>query len=228
MVKINTNVDIKPSSLSDFIITLFSNIILLICVFIALTMFGFRMMYDTAPVVGQSMSPTLNQTGADTDSVYIHKFGSIDYGDVVVLTIDGWTEDGQKNIIKRVIGLGGDRIGYEYDIDEDYYYFTRNGERLIEDYIDSQQSNETKVEQFKLMCHNSKEYDPETNEYIVPSSSIFVLGDNRDNSLDSGIRGAFHINDLWGRVDFITPNEKHYLAFYFEQFFSFGKFQYHI
>jgi signal peptidase I len=43
-------------------------------------------------------------------------------------------------------------------------------------------------------------YFPET---VIPNGTCFVLGDNRNNSLDSRFFGPVPLSDVLGRVDFI-------------------------
>lgn len=79
-------------------------------------------------------------------------------GDIVVFP---YPDDEEVDYIKRIIGLPGDKIeirnGILYINDEQYY----------EDYILEPMDNE--------------DFGP----YIVPENSYFMMGDNRNSSLDS-------------------------------------------
>ena len=79
--------------------------------------------------------------------------------------------------IKRVVGFEGDEIKIK---DGDIY----NNGTLIK--FANIPVNETKVDV----------------TYIVPSNSIFVLGDNRSNSIDSRIYGSVNINQIIGRAEY--------------------------
>ena len=79
--------------------------------------------------------------------------------------------------IKRVVGFEGDEIKIK---DGDIY----NNGTLIK--FSNIPVNETKVDA----------------TYIVPSNSIFVLGDNRSNSIDSRIYGSVNINQIIGRAEY--------------------------
>jgi signal peptidase I len=73
-----------------------------------------------------------------------------------------WADEGARSMVKRVIGLPGDQIrikGSEVAV---------NGELLHESY-----------------ARWSKRGNAEEQSFIVPSDSLFVLGDNRDESFDS-------------------------------------------
>lgn len=112
-------------------------------------------------VKGESMMPTLqpnNYLIIDKASYY---FGEPEKDDIIVFSTDFKNLDGsEKDLIKRVIGVSGDNIV----ITEGALYI--NDEEIKESYI---LDNFTKGEV----------------DVIIPKGDIFVLGDNRDNSLDS-------------------------------------------
>ena len=85
-------------------------------------------------------------------------------------------------IIKRVVGIGGDHI----EIKDNELYL--NGELLEEDYI------------------NGAMINSEDMVVDVPEGKVFVMGDNRNNSLDSRKLGYFDFDeDVIGRVFFTVP-----------------------
>jgi len=91
-----------------------------------------------------------------------YKFNDIQHGDIVVCESTLLDERGvPKNLIKRVIGLPGDKI----EIKNDAVY--RNDERLYEPYT-----------------KDGYTYG-EMDAIIVPPNSYFLLGDNRQVSKDS-------------------------------------------
>lgn len=159
--------------------------------------------FRASRVDGRSMQPTL-QGG---QSVYISRipywFNDPAYGDIVVFDSENvdrnfFTEvkesfrynvitynvfnvaHPQKYWIKRVIGLPGDTI----EIQEDGVY--RNGVFLEEDYV----------------------YDEEVLDYqdwqgrtwTVGENEIFVMGDNRNHSMDSRDIGVISQNAILGKV----------------------------
>ena len=144
-----------------------------------------RNVMGTVLVKGSSMEPNFNHG----DLVFINKLstsvGSPDYGDVVICKLEEGS--GYENIIKRVIGLPGDEIDIvENEDDEDVYDLYVNGEYIEEDFLGE-----------PMMTDGNIEYP-----FEVPENSYFVMGDNRNESLDSRREsvGAIHKDDLMGKV----------------------------
>lgn len=85
-----------------------------------------------------------------------------------------------KYIVKRVIGVSGDII----DIKDENVYL--NGKKLQESYIKGQ----------------TFEYSDFSYPLIVPENNVFVLGDNREYSLDSRHLGLIDYGQIKGKVSF--------------------------
>jgi signal peptidase I len=116
-------------------------------------------------IASPSMEPTL-PTGARawTDKVTLH-FRQVRRGEVIVFAPQ---EEGDKELVKRVIGLPGDVIEIRdkkvfingKPFEDDYAIHKREGERLQGDNL---------------------------GPLTVPERHLFVLGDNRDESRDSSV-----------------------------------------
>ena len=124
-------------------------------------------------VIGSSMSNTLN----NGDMVLLfkakYKFSVVKRFDVI-----SFYYDETKYLIKRVIGLPGEHIAYK---DNKLYV---NGEYVEEnrDFI---------TDDFDL---KQLGYD------VIPDDMYFVLGDSRENSLDSREIGLVAKKDIVGKV----------------------------
>lgn len=101
---------------------------------------------------------SMNDTLDEGDIVVAVKGGNFDTGDVIAFYYNN------KLLVKRVIGREGDWV----DIDESGNVYL-NQNLLEEPYLESKAYGETNI---KL-------------PYQVPEARLFVLGDNRDVSIDS-------------------------------------------
>ena len=112
-------------------------------------------------VVGSSMYPTLH----DGDLLLLQSIGyTPKQGDVVVLTKEFDAAEGP--IVKRVIATGGQHVVIDYAAGT----VTVDGQVLDEPYI------------YEAMRQPIGET---LTDVVVPEGSIFVMGDNRNNSSDS-------------------------------------------
>ncbi|HOQ00080.1 MAG TPA: signal peptidase I [Acetivibrio clariflavus] len=158
--------------------------------------------FQPTQIVGCSMESTFYENDKIMVNKLIHTFRSEpDYGDIVIIdsrvnrdrTIKDdlmdslkynaitsmFTKDKQDVLwIKRVIGKAGDILEY---IDGTLY---RNGEALQEDYI-----------------KEPMRYFPE-GKVVVPEGCIYVMGDNRNASLDSRMIGAIPLDHVIGKFAF--------------------------
>ena len=131
-------------------------------------------------VRGDSMYSTLEEGDYLIINRMSYKFKEPERGDIIVFKSDLQQDDGsKKDLVKRVIGVSGDKVKIE-----DYKVYV-NGEELIEPYINNE------VTEGNI-------------DTVVPENSVFVLGDNREVSLDSRYDSVGFINnsDILGKVFF--------------------------
>jgi len=108
-------------------------------------------------------------------------------GDVIVFK---WPSDPSINFVKRVVGVPGDTLLMHDGV------LQRNGFPLKESYVTHTSADaDMAVDEFRWQrdylvksARASEAYWPSRNNWgplVVPPHDLFVLGDNRDNSLDS-------------------------------------------
>lgn len=145
---------------------------------IIILMLFFSLMFRPAAVIGDSMLPSFS--GGDRVAC-VHSFSGYERGDVIIISHATRKDE---SIIKRVIAVGGDTV------DIDFYKGTVsvNGQVLDEPYVNTP---------------TNLSYDM-TFPVTVPEGKLFVLGDNRNDSLDSRSTdiGFINENKVLGEVVF--------------------------
>ena len=126
-------------------------------------------------VEGSSMEPTLHNGEFLIVNRLAYRFGSPKIGDVVVFHPPS---DLEQEYIKRVIALPGDRV----EISNGKVIV--NGRALNEPYIAARPNYNYPLT-------------------LVPPGSLFVLGDNRNNSSDSHSWGPAPLNEVVGKAVFV-------------------------
>ena len=130
--------------------------------------------FELATVDGQSMEPTLHSYQALFVEKVSRYSGNIERGQILIVNYPN--EDGV--FVKRVVGLPGDEV----EVKGGYLYV--NGERRDENYIN---------------CGNGG-MDYEMEKQTVPKDHYFVMGDNRNDSMDSHIVGPISKDMIIGHA----------------------------
>lgn len=129
-------------------------------------------------VDGSSMFPTLRDKDYLIVNKLMYKLDKPEREDIIVAKSKLLDENNKnKKIVKRIIGLPNEHIV----IEDGYVYI--NDKKLEEEYLND--------------FHTIGNVD-----IIVPNNEIFVLGDNRFNSMDSRYSsvGTIKISDIVGKV----------------------------
>ena len=135
--------------------------------------------FNTTYVLGSSMYPTLHEKDRLFTNKVVLYFTEPNVGDIIILKAP---DNPDKDYIKRVVGLPGDKVEI---IDGKVYL---NGKVLDEYYLEEGSYTLT--------------YD-ET-QWLVPEGYVFVLGDNRAEgaSKDSRYFGCIPIDSIKGKANF--------------------------
>jgi len=141
-------------------------------------------------------------------------WGQPERGDIIVFR---YPKDPSIDYVKRVIGVAGDRIRMEdhilYINGSKQERSDHNFDRTILEDIDDRpntknlfRENLTGTEhwviQNKSTFHSfiSEDWPVDGTEYVVPQDSVFVIGDNRDNSTDSRAWGKVPLSYVRGEA----------------------------
>lgn len=143
-------------------------------VLLVATIIGLSISYVIKPTIvsGLSMYPTLDNGDYLMMNRLAYKVGDPERNDIVVFNTEF-----NSVFIKRVIGVAGDTVKVQNG------KVWVNGKELKEDYING-------------------EFHVGDIETTVPEGHLFVMGDNRDNSLDSRFQEVGFVNedDVMGTV----------------------------
>jgi len=141
---------------------------------VALILFG--VVFGIADISGNSMHPAL----ASGDWILFSRIGGYGAGDIVILKVDG--QQNTDEYIKRVVGVPGDTL----DIDGAGHVLV-NGSILTEPYAMGYTDQKSYIK-YPL---------------ALQKDEYFVLGDNRENSLDSRNYGPIKGGDIIGKEKII-------------------------
>lgn len=135
-----------------------------------------RSFFVTPAIVdGNSMNPTLYNNNIILLNKLDYKLNEIKRFDVVVVKVKN------EKLIKRVIGLPGEYVVYK---DNNLY---------VDGFLIDEKFKHATTSDFKL----------ETLGYLkIPGDKYFVVGDNRNNSVDSRVIGLIDKSDILGSVSY--------------------------
>ena len=125
-------------------------------------------------VDGYSMEPTLHTGEFVIVNKLSYKLGEFKLGDIIVFH---YPRDPEQEYIKRIIGVPGDHIS----VNQGQVYV--NDQPIEEPYIVTPPAYQS--------------------DWVVPEDSLFVLGDNRNNSSDSHNWGPVPMDYVIGKAVFV-------------------------
>jgi len=140
--------------------------------------------YIITPVIvkGTSMEPNFIENEVLFLSKISYKIKEINRFDVVVVN------EGNDLIIKRVIGLPGEKVEYKNNV------LYVNGE-VVEDKYEKDDTDDFDLEEICIRGGDNC-------TTIIPDDKYLVLGDNRKVSADSRSKGLFDSDEIEGRIVF--------------------------
>lgn len=196
------------------------NLIIILAFILLVLEIIISLFYSGIYVVGASMYPTLkgapDKNSAGGDYIYVNPNVKPDYGDIVVVYNDKSDSDSGYNIIKRVVAFGGDTVKIEGGV----LYLMRAGDGEF-----------TKITESYVAAENNTSPDNDFSAHTVAEGCMFLLGDNRNVSVDSRFYGDFPLDNLVGVMPVWSYNMRwiinpFYTFFYFTLPNAFGNSSY--
>jgi len=155
----------------EFLKDAFKYVIVIVVVFLL-----FIFVVGLQQVVGPSMNPTLNEGDIMIVNKLTYHLKDIGRNDIVVIMQD------EKYMVKRVVGVPGETIEYKNN------HIFVNGVEFEETFID--------LDKVHTNDFSIKDLGYDT----IPEGKYLVLGDNRENSLDSRDYGLVDRKEIVGRA----------------------------
>jgi len=163
------------SKISSFIGELLQIVVFAISIFL----FVYLLVLQPHKIKGESMEPNFHNSEYLLTDKVSYRFGDPERGDVIVFKAPpSYTDE----FIKRVIAIPGETVM----VKDGHVYV--NGNQINEDYIPNN------------FVTRPGQYAQEGVEITVGENEYFVLGDNRDHSLDSRVLGTIGKEYITGRA----------------------------
>jgi signal peptidase I len=151
-----------------------TKLLLPLIVLLASILLPLYVVFDTSKVDGPSMIPTLQ----DREYLLITRgWATPARGDVVVVTFRDPADGTVGEIVKRVVALGGDKVSVRGDV-----AFVNGAKETF--------NHQVMEAQTRFPVFDS----------VVPSGTVFLMGDNRPISDDSRHLGPLPVADVHGKV----------------------------
>jgi signal peptidase I len=161
-------------------LTTFVNVVLIVLIVILMLEMMFYTRFTKIYVVGKSMYPTFSgatdEDSSGGDYIFVDRYGKVEKGDIVIVTVYDPDQKKDIQIIKRVIATEYDTV----ELIDGVLYL--NDEMVEEDYV------------FKFVKDTTT-----MSKITVEANHIFVMGDNRPNSYDSRNKyGTIDVGNVLG------------------------------
>lgn len=150
----------------------------------AVIIFIFTFVIAFHPIAGNSMTPNLEEGNIVAVNKFYHNLFDMKRNQIVIVKKES------KTYVKRIIGLPGERISFKNNVlyvNDQGYKENFLGDVTTDDFLFEDICN-------KMDCPNS----------VIPEDYYLVLGDNRNDSMDSRNKkfGLVHKSEIQGMVIF--------------------------
>ena len=161
--KTNSNYDSILKTIGEFVIEIIKVVIISLAIIIPVPYFLIQPFY----VKGASMEPNFHDHEYLIINEILYRFDQPERGDIIVFR---YPKDPSQYFIKRIIGLPGEKIKFK---DNKIYIYNNQ----LENYVEL--NEEGYLSEDVVTTHRGK------SEFELGPDEFFVMGDNREASLDS-------------------------------------------
>ena len=161
--KTNSNYDSILKTIGEFVIEIIKVVIISLAIIIPVRYFLIQPFY----VKGASMEPNFHDHEYLIINEILYRFDQPERGDIIVFR---YPKDPSQYFIKRIIGLPGEKIKFK---DNKIYIYNNQ----LENYVEL--NEEGYLSEDVVTTHRGK------SEFELGPDEFFVMGDNREASLDS-------------------------------------------
>ena len=165
------------------VIDIIFTIVVVLCFCVTSLLLYRNICFEKVVVSGSSMEPTLLNGDYGLMKTTDSSKKSIKRFDIVIFKVDQTDDREGHDIIKRIIGMPGETIRIE---------------KTGNIYIDGKLLEQSFIDDSELKATYRNGGVAMEEDYEIPSSSYFALGDHRSVSLDSRSRGAISQNNVDG------------------------------
>lgn len=177
-MKIETKKEILNEVLYIFRTIVICSVAVFICV---------RLFFSPIHVDGTSMHPTLKDDDFGFSFVLSSLFKKYNRFDVVMV----YSKKDDRNIVKRIVGLPNETVEYK----NNKLYI--NGKVVEETFFDEEYVN-------SQTFGGDLDFTEDCGPYILGDDEYFLMGDNRNASMDSRMLGFFNSKDIMSKYAFIV------------------------
>ena len=179
-------------------------------------LYFFQIFFGFGEVDGVSMKPNFHDKQKIFTSIDYYKKNPIKHGDVVLVKI----KNKEEPYLKRVVGLPNDRIKMKNGI-----LYLNDKPKTIDKELEMNIYEEkiNKFKSFKILNVSKNDEDDNFNEINISEKFYYILGDNREVSVDSRKLGLIQKKNIMHKVLPQTHFVYNFLWF-FEIYYRFHKY----
>ncbi len=171
---------------NDKFLSFLKDVITMVVIYIIINLVIVQFFFRPFRVEGESMHPNLESHELGFSNVFSYRKNKAQRFDIVIV----FRPETKQHLVKRVIGLPGETVRYEYD----KLYI--NDEYVEEPFLDK--------DYMELITNDRNiDFTSDFGPVVLGDDEYYLLGDNRPRSSDSRIYGPFKEEQLKSKNGFV-------------------------